>query len=307
MLVSIPVAEVMTATVETITPDATARAVAVRLSEAGVESLVVCRDDEPVGIVTESDLTALLAAGTDPDTTAVTAFASAPLVTVRHDADITEAAALLREEGIEHLPVTDGSRLVGMLAAVDLSYYLPRYSRPEPSSEPGAEAKYVVRPETALEDPEWEFECRCLDRGHIVVGDVAEFTKTISEADVEQFATSSGDTNRLHLEDEYAAQTRFGRRIAHGTLAAGLISAALARLPGLTIYLSQDLVFHEPIDIGSRVTAVCEVVEDLGRDRYRLTTDVYTDDDTRVIEGEAVVLLDELPETVAVDVEAVSN
>lgn len=307
MLVSIPVSEVMTADVRTIAPDATAREVAVELVDGEVDSLIVCRDGDPVGIVTESDLTAVLAADTDPDTTTVSEFASAPLVTVGYDDDITEAARLLREERIEHLPVTDGEELVGMLATADLSYYLPRYARPEPASKPPEEATYVVRPETALEEDDWEFECRCLERGHVAVGDVAEFTKTLSREDVERFATSTGDTNRLHLEDEYAAETRFGRRIAHGALAAGLVSAALARLPGLTVYLSQDLAFQAPVEIGSRVTASCEVVEDLGGDRYRLTTDVYTEDDTQAIEGEAVVLIDDLPESVNVTVDEIGE
>ena len=65
----------------------------------------------------------------------------------------------------------------------------------------------------------------------IRVGDRVRFSKTISEDDVRAFAEASGDTNRLHLDDEYAEDTRFGRRIAHGTLVGGLISAALARLP----------------------------------------------------------------------------
>ncbi|ADQ68933.1 acyl dehydratase [Halogeometricum borinquense DSM 11551] len=307
MLVSIPVSEVMTDSVETTTPETTAREAAVKLFEKEVGSLVVCRNGSPVGIITEYDLTKLLAAGTDLDTTSVSEFMSDPLITIEHDADISEAAKMLRAKQIEHLPVTDGDELVGVLAAVDLSYYLPQISRPEPSAKPEQEAKYVVHPETAFEEPEWEFECRCITRGHIVVGDVAEFSKTISEEDVERFAASSGDTNRLHLSDEYAKQTRFGKRIAHGTLVAGLISAALARLPGLTIYLSQELTFHAPVEIGSRVTAVCEVIEDLGRDRYRLTTDVYTDGETHAIEGEAVVLIDDLPDTVDVEVEEVAD
>ncbi len=69
----------------------------------------------------------------------------------------------------------------------------------------------------------------------------------------------------------------------------------LARLPGLTIYLSQDLEFHNPVRIGDRLTAECEIVEDLGDEQYRLTTRVLADDEV-VIDGEAVVLIDDLPE-----------
>jgi acyl dehydratase len=98
------------------------------------------------------------------------------------------------------------------------------------------------------------------------------------------------------MTDEFAERSRFGRRIAHGTLVSGTISSALARLPGLTVYLSQDLRFLKPVDVGDRVTAICEIVEDLGGDRYRLTTRVEREDGEVVIDGEAVVLIDDLPE-----------
>jgi acyl dehydratase len=130
----------------------------------------------------------------------------------------------------------------------------------------------------------------------IAVGDSVTFSKRITDEDVRAFAEASGDTNRLHLDDEFAEKTRFGGRIAHGTLVSGLISAALARLPGLTIYLSQDVRFTNPVQIDDRVTATVEVVEDLGKGRYRLSTDVTDGSDERVIEGEAVVLIDSAPD-----------
>jgi len=73
-----------------------------------------------------------------------------------------------------------------------------------------------------------------------------------------------------------------------------LISAALARLPGSVVYLSQDLEFRAPVRIGDEVTATIEIVEDLGGDQYRIQTTVVKGDDA-VIEGEAVVLIDEPP------------
>ncbi|MFB6143349.1 MAG: MaoC family dehydratase [Halorientalis sp.] len=142
---------------------------------------------------------------------------------------------------------------------------------------------------------EWHVEISEDDRTSLGVGDRVEFTKTISDADIESFAAASGDTNPLHLDDEYADRTRFRGRIAHGTLVGGLISAALARLPGLVIYLSQDLEFHNPVRPGDRVTANIEIVEDLGNDQFRLTTTVTNGDET-AIDGEAVVLVDERPE-----------
>ena len=140
--------------------------------------------------------------------------------------------------------------------------------------------------------PEWGVEVD-ID-GDLSVGDAVRFTKMLSEDDVDRFAAASGDTNPLHLDEEWASETRFGGRIVHGTLAAGLISAALARFPGSVVYLSQDLEFRAPTRIGDRVTAEAAIVEALGEDRYRLHTTVESRED-RVIDGEAVVLIDEAP------------
>jgi acyl dehydratase len=142
----------------------------------------------------------------------------------------------------------------------------------------------------------WSMERSSDDEAELGVGDVIHFTKQITDEDVLTFANISGDTNRLHLDDEFAGETRFGRRIAHGTLVSGLISSALARLPGMTVYLSQDLRFLKPVDVGSVLTATVEIVEDLGDNRYRLDTTVETGDGTTVIDGEAVVLIDPSPD-----------
>lgn len=161
---------------------------------------------------------------------------------------------------------------------------------------------------TAYAAPDWEFERSVENPDEITVGDTVRFTKTITEEGVLSFAAASGDTNRLHLDDDFAADTRFGGRIVHGTLVAGTISAALARIPGLTIYLSQDLRFLAPVEIGSTVTAEAEILEDLGDRKYRLRTDVIDESsEETVIEGEAVVLIDDLPSDVdhaAVDPDA---
>ena len=148
----------------------------------------------------------------------------------------------------------------------------------------------------AYSQESWSMERSADGETDLGVGDVVRFSKRITEEEVLTFATISGDTNRLHLDDEFAADTRFGRRIVHGTLVSGLISSALARLPGMTVYLSQDLRFLKPVDIGSELTAIVEIVEDLGDDRYRLDTVVETGDGTTVVDGEAVVLIDPSPE-----------
>lgn len=146
------------------------------------------------------------------------------------------------------------------------------------------------RLEPAGDLPEWDVDLHAGD--DIGVGDYVRFTKTLTERDVERFAAASGDTNPIHLDERWAEETRFGGRIVHGTLASGLISAALARLPGSVIYLSQDVEFQAPVRIGDRITADVEVVEDLGGGRFRLRTTVVDDDHT-VIDGEAVVLIDD--------------
>ena len=154
----------------------------------------------------------------------------------------------------------------------------------------------AIEPSMAYGDEEWTVERTVEHAEDIGVGDEVRFSKRLTQKDVENFAYASGDTNRLHLDDDFAAKSRFGNRIAHGTLVSGTISSALARLPGLTVYLSQDLRFLKPVDIGERVTAICEIVEDLGGNRYRLTTRVEREDGEAVIDGEAVVLIDDLPD-----------
>src|SRR5438093_11224347 len=82
----------------------------------------------------------------------------------------------------------------------------------------------------------------------IKIGDTASVSKTITQADIENFADLSGDHNPIHLDKDYAAHTRFGSRIAHGLLTSSLISAVIGnKLPGLgSIYLGQTLQFVAP-------------------------------------------------------------
>jgi 3-hydroxybutyryl-CoA dehydratase len=122
---------------------------------------------------------------------------------------------------------------------------------------------------------------------------VASCTKTIIDADVQDFARASGDINPVHLDEAYAAGTRFGRRIAHGMLTASLISAILGNdLPGHgTIYLGQDLKFRAPVFVGDTITATVELVK--FREDKRIATfqtTVTNQDGVLVIEGEAVVI-----------------
>lgn len=133
------------------------------------------------------------------------------------------------------------------------------------------------------------------------VGQTADHTKTVTEADVLHFAEITGDFNPVHMDEAAAARSRFGGRIAHGMLGAGFISAALAmKLPGPgVIYLGQVLRFTRPVRIGDTVTAHVEVVEVLpDKRRARLTTTCRNQDGKTVIEGEATVMV---PDDEAVD------
>ena len=125
------------------------------------------------------------------------------------------------------------------------------------------------------------------------IGDQASTAKTISESDVYLFAGITGDHNPAHVNEVYASQTRFGRRIAHGILSAGLISAVLAmKLPGPgTIYLGQELKFVRPVYFGDTITATCTVSELLPEKNIaRLETVCTNQDGAVVIKGTATVM-----------------
>lgn len=297
MLIPIAVREVMQSPVQTIEPGASVRTAATRLLAANIGSLVVCEDDEPVGILTDGDVTRVVADGADADETTVTEAMATALHTTTADTTIEAAAETLRRHNVKRLPVVDDGVLVGIVTNTDLANYLPHLVRMGREGEPDPDReRRQVHVETAYEKDDWETAFEGSEET-IDVGDTVRFTKTISEADVEAFAEASGDTNRLHLDAEYAAGTRFGERIAHGTLVGGTISAALARLPGLTIYISQNLSYLRPVALEERIRASCEVVEDLGRNRYRLNTVVENAEGEPVVDGEAVVVVDPLPET----------
>ena len=126
----------------------------------------------------------------------------------------------------------------------------------------------------------------------INVGDRAEFSKTISESDVYLYAGVTGDFNPAHTNEEYAKDTFFKTRIAHGMLSAGLISTVLGNeLPGPgSVYISQELNFLAPVHLGDTVTAQAEVIEVLSeKNRVKLKTTCMNQDGITVLDGEAIV------------------
>ncbi|MBW2538678.1 MAG: MaoC family dehydratase [Deltaproteobacteria bacterium] len=126
----------------------------------------------------------------------------------------------------------------------------------------------------------------------IEVGDRAQFAKTISENDIYLFAGITGDFNPAHVNEEYAKNTFFKTRIAHGILTAGLISAIIGtKLPGPgTIYMRQDLKFLAPVHIGDTISACVEVIEVIPeKNRVKLKTYCVNQENTTVLDGEAMV------------------
>ena len=128
-------------------------------------------------------------------------------------------------------------------------------------------------------------------------GDTAEITKTIEQTDIQAFADLTGDHNPVHLDEEFAKTTRFGRRIAHGMLTASLISSVLANeLPGEgSVYLGQTLQFVAPVFPGDTITARV-TVKDIreGKGIVKLDTVCVNQRDEVVLRGEATVLVHRL-------------
>jgi acyl dehydratase len=120
------------------------------------------------------------------------------------------------------------------------------------------------------------------------VAQQASFTKTFTEEDVRRFIAITGDTNPLHVDEEFAAKTPFGRRILQGMLTASLFSTMVGmRLPGPgAIYRSQTIRFLRPVYIDETVTAHF-VVRRIVREKHRLEIESWMEkeDGERVIEG----------------------
>ena len=130
------------------------------------------------------------------------------------------------------------------------------------------------------------------------VGQTAVISETITDSHITRFAELSGDRNPLHLDDAWAAKTRFGGRIAHGALTAGLVSRVLGmELPGTgSVYLSQTCKFLGPVRAGDTVEAKAEVIGlDPARRRVRLRTTCSNQRGEPILEGEALMLIDDLP------------
>jgi 3-hydroxybutyryl-CoA dehydratase len=129
-------------------------------------------------------------------------------------------------------------------------------------------------------------------RQTLQINDTGSFTKTITEKDVFAFADVSGDYNPLHIDEEYAAKTCFGRRIAHGILTAGIISTVLGGdIPGVgTIFVEMHIRFIKPVFIGDTITARAIVTEIIRPKRVRLVVACVNQHGQDVAIGNVVVI-----------------
>lgn len=132
------------------------------------------------------------------------------------------------------------------------------------------------------------------------VGQTAQYSKTVEERDVQLFAAVSGDNNPVHLDAQFAADSMFKERIAHGMFSGALISAAVAcELPGPgTIYLGQTMRFTLPVKLGDTLTVKLEILEKLPKFRVRIATRVVNQRDETVVDGEAEILAPRKKQTV---------
>ncbi|ELZ16958.1 CBS domain-containing protein [Natrinema limicola] len=121
----------MTQDVRTITKETTASTIARVFAEDDIGSVVVTSPEtkDILGIVTKSDIMHQVAVDADISSISVGSFMSTPVVTVTSDKSIREAAALMREHSVQHLPVVDDDELVGILTTTNLAHYLPRLRR----------------------------------------------------------------------------------------------------------------------------------------------------------------------------------
>jgi len=129
-------------------------------------------------------------------------------------------------------------------------------------------------------------------RETLSLGDSGQFTKSISENDIFRFADASGDYNPLHIDETYARSTRFGKRVAHGILTAGIISTVLSsEIPGVgTIFLQLEIRFIKPVFINDRVTAKAWVEEIIKEDRVRMLVACTNQHGEDVAIGNAIVM-----------------
>lgn len=128
----------------------------------------------------------------------------------------------------------------------------------------------------------------------IQIGDKFSSERQVTDEVIRKFADVSGDHNPIHLDEEFAKTTRFGKRIAHGMLSAAFISAVMGNeFKGKTvIYLSQTMKFTAPVYIGDTVTTT-STVSNIREDKGIVTMETVctNQDGETLVKGEAVIMV----------------
>ncbi len=160
----------------------------------------------------------------------------------------------------------------------------------------GIPARKVSERKKNLLDLERKFQQECneeMKKDKFYVGQKKIIYKTISEDDIYEFAKASGDNNPIHIDENYAKNTIFRKRIAHGMLSGAYISAVLGNeFPGKgTIYLEQNIKFVRPVFIGDKLEISIKIIEITENRKARLITNISNQDKKIVVEGEAMVKL----------------
>lgn len=115
---------------------------------------------------------------------------------------------------------------------------------------------------------------------------------SFNQNDVLAFAEASGDKNPIHLDDDYAEKSIFGRRILHGFLGGSVFSKVFGTIfPGEgTIYLKQDMTFLKPMFVDISYKAVFNVLKiDPLKNRALIKTEIHDNNGTVIITGEAII------------------
>lgn len=140
----------------------------------------------------------------------------------------------------------------------------------------------------------------------ISIGDKAVITHTITEEDIKQFVSLTGDDNKMHIDKEFAEKTSFKKPVAHGMLSAAFISTIIGtKIPGDgALWYSQSLEFLLPVRVGDTITVKAEVISKIERlNAIELTTDIFNQDQQKVISGKAKVkIVEEMAEVSSAEV-----
>ena len=121
----------------------------------------------------------------------------------------------------------------------------------------------------------------------INVGDIATFTKTMTQTDLTLWVGLTGDMNPVHIDAEYAKTTRFNDVIVPGLMIAGLISTVMTKATFGNVYAGQTLKFLKPVYVGDTITAVATVIEKIEeKHRVKIKTECFNQHDELIITGE---------------------